>query len=170
MTTWKKLLGRALCPTVIAVSTLGMATPAAWSQPVTYRVLCTNYGAGWSEPIGDREGHSLQVAEASCTMQGGPMDGAVGTQQVVWEFDKGVGTFLSAHTVYRKPGAMAVTVGRSGRIQLQFTDGRLTGWTGNGAAVFSMATGSASALEKRTASWTGRPTGNRTYVLEFTVD
>jgi hypothetical protein len=33
-----------------------------------------------------------------------------------------------------------------------------------------MATGAAASLEKKNANWTARPTGNRTYIVEVSVD
>jgi hypothetical protein len=155
--------------TLLIAVILAAAGPAT-AQPVTYRLLCTNSGTNWAEPVGDREAHSLQVGDATCVVQGGPMDGAVTTQQVIWEYDKGVGTLLSSQAVTRKPGAMAVGIGRAGKLTLQMTDGRVTGWSGNGTFTFAMATGGAASLDKKNASWTGRPTGNRTYVLEITTE
>ena len=98
------------------------------------------------------------------------MDGAVATQQVIWEYDKGVGTLVSSHSVSRKPGAMLISVSRSGKLTLQMTDGRVTGWTANGTLSYALATGSAAGLDKKNANWSARPTGNRTYVLEITVE
>jgi hypothetical protein len=154
---------------VAAAAFLATALPA-WAQANSYRLLCTSHGSNWNEPLGDREGHNLQVADATCGVQGGVMDGAVVTQQVLWEWDKGVATLVSSQSIYRKPGATLVGVGRNGKLNLQTTEGRVTGWTGSGVLTFGLATGSAAALEKKNATWTGRPTGNRTYVLEFVVE
>lgn len=154
----------------LLIAALLAAVGPATAQPVTYRLLCTNVGTNWAEPVGDRDGHSLQVGDAACVVQGGPLDGAVTTQQVVWEYDKGVGTLLSSQAISRKPGAMAVSVGRAGKLTLQMSDGRVTGWTGNGSFTYAMATGAAASLDKKNATWTGRPTGNRTYLLEITTE
>jgi hypothetical protein len=155
---------------LLLVAALTTSVPTAWAQAISYRAVCTNHGANWNEPVGDRDGHSLQVGDATCAIQGGPMDGAVATQQVLWEYDKGVGTLLSSHSVARRPGSMAVTVGRSGKLNLQMTDGRVTGWTASGTLSYVSATGSAAGLEKKNANWTSRPTGNRTYVIEIVVE
>jgi len=165
-----KSISRTLGRSLAGVAILAMASAAAWSQPTSYRLLCTNHGANWNEPIGDREGHTLQVGDATCSVQGGSMDGAVVTQQVLWEYDKGVGTLVSSHSIYRKPGAVLVVVGRRGTLNLQMTEGRVSGWTASGAGVFGMAAGGAASLEKKNANWTARPTGNRTYVIEVTVE
>ena len=151
-------------------SVLVIASADTWSQPLSFRALYTNHGANWNEPVGDRDGHSLQIGDATCSVQGGPMDGAVATQQVVWEYDKGIGTLLSSHSVYRKPGAMLVGIARSGTVNLQMAEGRVTGWNASGTLVFATATGSASNLEKKVGNWTARPTGNRAYVIEIKVD
>jgi hypothetical protein len=98
------------------------------------------------------------------------MDGAVTTQQSVWEFDKGVGTLVSSHSVARKPGAMLASVARTGKLSLQLTEGRVTGWTASGTLGVAMAAGSAAGLEKKSASWTARSTGNRTYVIEVAFE
>jgi len=154
---------------LIVVAALAVSDSAE-AQPISYRITCTNYGPNSNEPLGDRDGHSVQVGDATCIVQGGPMDGAVGTQQVIWEYDKGVGTLLSAHTVFRRPGAMLISVGRTGKLNLQMADGRVTGWTASGVLSYPMATGPAAVLDKKSATWTGRPTGNRTFVIEFTVE
>jgi hypothetical protein len=117
----------ALRRVLAAAAVLMIASPPVLSQSTPYRLSCTTHGVNWNEPVGDREGHTLQVGDATCAVQGGPMDGAVMTQQVVWEYDKGVGTLVFSQSVYRKPGAMLVAVGRGGKLTLQMTEGRVTG-------------------------------------------
>ena len=142
----------------------------AQAQPLTYRLACNNHGPNWAEPVGDREGHTVQVAEGNCVVQGGPLDGAVLVQQSIWEFDKGTGTMLSSHGVNRKPGAMAAYTNTAGTLTFQMADGRITGWTASGKGRSTMASGMASALAGKTYSWTARPTGPRTYVIDVVYD
>jgi len=154
---------------VVAAAVL-MATPATWAQTNTFRMLCMTHGASWIEPVGDHERHGLQDGQATCTVQGGPLDGATVTQKVLWEYRSGVGTLHASHSVYRKPGAMAVGVSRQGTLNFQFTDGRVTGWSSQGSVAFPMVAGSAAPLANKTAQWTGQPTGPHTYTMEFTVE
>ena len=142
----------------------------AQAQAITYRVLCNNHGANWAEPVGDRDGHTLQLAEGTCVVQGGPLDGAVLSQQTIWEYDKGVGTMLSSHGINRKPGAMGAYINTTGTLTFQMTDGRVTGWTASGKGRSTMASGTASSLAGKAYSWTARPTGPRTYVIDVVYD
>jgi hypothetical protein len=164
----KSKLAFASC--AILVASMGSETVFAQATATSARVTCNNIGGSAPEPVGDRDGHTLQVAEASCTVQGGPLDGAVLTQNTLWEYDKGVGNMISSHGVYRKPGAMAIYVNSAGTINLVMTEGKVTGWTASGKGRYAMASGSAVSLSGKTYSWTARPTGPRSYVVEATYD
>lgn len=144
--------------------------PTAHAQAITSKSTCIGHGANWAEPVGDRDGHRLQVSEATCLVEGGPLDGAVVTQHTIWEIDKGTGTMLSSHGVNRKPGAMTAYANISGTLSFQMTDGRVTGWTASGKGRNMMATGSASSVAGKTYNWTARPTGPRTYVVELVYE
>ena len=160
----------ALASCAILVASMGSVIVRAQTATPSARAICNNIGGSAPEPVGDRDGHTLQVAEASCTVQGGPLDGAVLTQNTLWEYDKGVGNMLSSHGVYRKPGAMATYVNSAGTINLVMADGKVTGWTAAGKGRYAMASGSAGSLNGKTYSWTARPTGPRSYVVEATFD
>ena len=131
-------------PTIVALALGCLAwTVPATAQPSTFRVLCTTYGSNSLEPIGDREGHSIQAAEAACVTQGGALDGTVTTQNTLWEFDKGAGTMISSHGFSRKPGAIAAYANSSGTLTFQMTDGKVTGWLAAGKGKYLIATGRA---------------------------
>lgn len=158
-------------PVVLALvlGTLAWAAPAT-AQPSTFRVLCTTYGSNSLEPVGDREGHSIQAAEAACVTEGGALDGTVTTQNTLWEFDKGAGTMLSSHGFSRKPGAVAAYANSSGTLTFQTSEGKVTGWLATGKGRYLVATGSAAALTGKTYGWQARPTGPRTYVVDVALD
>jgi hypothetical protein len=65
---------------------------------------------------------------------------------------------------------MATNVNSAGTINLVMTDGKMTGWTASGKGRYAMASGSAASLNGKTYSWTARPTGPRSYVVEATYD
>jgi hypothetical protein len=146
------------------------AVGSVHAQGAAVRTVCNSHGSNWNEPIGDRDGHTVQVAEGNCTVQGGPFDGAVLTQQTIWEFDKGSGTMLSSQGVYRKPGAMGAYVNSAGTLTFQIVDGKVTGWSASGKGRIALATGSAASYAGRTYSWIARPNGNRSYIVEATYD
>jgi len=158
----------ALLP-AITLTLLAQFAPAH-AQPSSFRTLCTTYGANSVEPIGDREGHSIQAAAAACITQGGALDGTVTTQSTLWEIDKGVGVMLSSHGVSRKPGAVAAYVNTSGSLNFEVVDGKVTGWTAKGKGRDPLATGSAAGLLGKTYNWEARPTGPRTYVLAIVLE
>ncbi len=143
---------------------------AAAVEANTTRSMCHNSGPHPVEPFGDRPEHALQVIDSSCTMEGGPLDGTVLTQQTIWEYGKDAITQLSSQGVYRKPGTIAAYVNSAGTLLLQYTDGRFTGWTASGKGRIAAAAGGASSLNGKTYSWTARAIGNRNYVIETTFD
>ena len=151
----------------VAWALLAAAAPAAAQS---YKVDCLATGNNAPEPLGDREGHAIQVSTATCRVVGGPMDGAVVTQHAVWEIDKGTFTAVSGDNVARKPGALTVTQTTAGTLTLRMESGRPAGWTATGKGVFLFATGTAAPLAGKTYSWSGRSTGPRDYVLEVNLD
>ena len=151
---------------VLALASVG----PAHAQPTTFRSQCTTYGPNAIEPVGDREGHGIQVSEAACVSEEGPVAGAVTTQNSLWEFDKLVGRMLSSHGFTRKPGVYLAYVNLTGALTLQVADGQVTGWTAEGKGAFPVATGSAAWLAGKTYSWTARPTGPRTFIVDTVLD
>lgn len=164
---------RARARTAIATTLAALAAilpSAAFSQAPTLRTVCTNHGPNVVEPIPDREGQSLLAAEATCVIQGGPMDGAVESQSNLWHYDKGSGTLLAGHAVARRPGQIAAAMTTSGTLTFQMTEGRVTGWSATGKGRYLLGTAAAASLAGRSFSWTATPTGPRSYVVAVTLD
>lgn len=161
-----------LTPYLLALGMLGgMGTPtAAGAQALVVKVLCTNHGSTAPEPTGEAEGHSLLVAQATCLVQGGPLDGAIETQQNLWRYERGTGTLLSGHAVTRKPGALGAAQVTQGSLVFQMTDGRVTGWTATGRGRVTLAVGAAASLAGRSLSWTAAPTGPRSYTIQVSYE
>lgn len=155
----------------LAALGLALAAGAAFGQ-TTWKTHCTNIGPASSEPLGDREGHGLSVANSVCTVEGGPFSGGVTTQQVIWEGDqaKGASTLLSGDGVTRKPGATSAYRNTAGILTYVMKDGKPAGWTASGTSVITMAVGEAASLKGKTVSWTGKATGPRTFVIESKLD
>lgn len=164
------LARRAACTTVFGVLATCAAPSLVCAQAVAVRVLCTNHGPNVIEPIVDREGQSLQAAEATCVVQGGPMDGAVETQHNLWHYDKGTGSLLSGHAVARKPGALSAAVISQGSLAFRMADGKVTGWTASGKGRMTLATGAAASLAGKSFDWSANPTGPRSYVIQVTFE
>lgn len=149
---------------------LALATGVAIGQ--TWKAHCINTGPGAFEALGDREGHGISVVSAVCTIEGGPLDGGVSTQSVIWEGDRAKGTtmLLSGEGVTRKPGATAVFRNTGGTLTTVMKDGKPAGWTASGTSVMALAAGEAAPLNGKSISWTAKATGPRTYVIENKLD
>lgn len=149
-----------------------MLAPGAAFAQTTWKAHCTNIGPAASEALGDREGHGLSVANSVCTVEGGPFNGGVTTQQVIWEGDqaKGASTLVSGDGVTRKPGATSAYRNTAGTLTYVMKDGKPAGWTASGTSVITIAVGEAASMKGKSVSWTGRATGPRTFVIESKVD
>ncbi len=156
---------------VFAALAFGAMVATATAQTaVSYRAVCQNLGATTFEPIGDREGHSLAVMQQSCRIEGVPLDGGILTGNIIYEWDKSVGTGLSCQVVVRKPGASVVLVLGEFKNVLTLTEGKVTGFIGTGQGVYKLATGSAASLAGKAFTYTARPTGPGQYVIDFKVE
>ena len=138
-----------------AVSFAALA-PAALAQE---KDICQSIGNTAPEPVGDREGHAIQVDMISCRVEGGAMDGAVGTGQDIWEWDKTNANMVSVTGLLRKPGATVAYELTAGTIALTMADGKVTGFTATGKGRYSLATGSAASLAGKSFTFTAKPTG-----------
>jgi hypothetical protein len=147
-----------------------LMTGAGLATAQTTKANCMNAGPNIPEPLGDREGHAVQVSAGTCLNEGGLLDGTVTTQNTIWEMDKGALNILSADGVSRKPGTTVAYRVTSGALTFVMKDGKPAGWTAAGKGTYTMATGSAAALAGKNFSWTGYATGPRSYVLETKVD
>lgn len=92
------------------------------------------------------------------------------TQSTIWEMNKGSATALSGDGVLRKTGGMAAYRLTSASRSLIMTDGKVSGWTVSGKAVYTMATGNTASLVGKNFSWTARPTGFNQYVIDSVLD
>jgi hypothetical protein len=153
---------------VLTALGLALATSVVFGQ--TWKTHCTSIGPGGPEPLGDREGHGLVVASSVCTVEGGPLNGGITTQQVIWEGDKGTATLLSGDGVTRKPGTIAAYRNTGGTLTTVMKDGKPAGWTTSGTSVITMAVGEAASMKGKSVSWTGKATGPRTYVIDSKLD
>jgi hypothetical protein len=145
--------------------TAGLTVAPASAQDLSMRLVCANSHGPYVEPIVDREDQRFQASEASCKVEGGPMDGAVLTQSTFWHFDKNAGAMLSSHSVARKPGSLLVSGATAGTMAILGTGG----WSASGKGRYLLATGAATSLDGKTFSWTGKPEGYG-YVLTVVVD
>jgi hypothetical protein len=171
MTHFKLLLATAnsVGTTLLALALMSPTTQSS-AQTVAIRTLCTSHGPNVNEAMPDREGQTVLVADATCIIQGGPMDGAIETQQNVWHFDKAAGTLVSSHGVSRKPGSMAVYLNRTGTLTFQMTEGKVTGWTSSGTGRYPLGAGAATSLAGKSYTWTASPTGPRSYAVSLVID
>ena len=112
----------------LALTTLSMSTLA--QTPVTFKSTCQDVGFAAREPLGDRDGHSIEVIQYSCRNEGGVEDGTLMTGMVIWEWDKTTCVMLSGNGVVRKPGALAVFQNSGSKASLTISDGKVTGITG----------------------------------------
>lgn len=147
-----------------------MTAGSANAQAPSVRALCTNHGPNTVEPIVGREGQSFLAAEATCQIQGGPMDGAIDTQSVLWHYDKGSGTLVSGHSVARLPDSIATAVITSGSLTFQMADSKVTGWTASGKGRYALGAGAAASLGGKTFAWTASPTGPQSYAVVLSVE
>ena len=155
-------------PALFVAGALAAVATGSWAQMT--KSTCLNVGPRAAEPVGDREGHTITVSEAVCTMEGGLFDGAVMTQHSVWEGDKGLFTIISADGVARGPGGIMVYRLSAGTQNLTMQDGKPTGWTSSGKGTYPVAGGNMAAVAGKSFSWTARSTGPRSYVIESKVD
>lgn len=154
------------CHSLIA---LGIAICAGGALAQTaWKANCITSGSGAPEVLG--EGHVFWVAAATCVIEGGPVDGAVITQNAIWENVKGAGTLLSGDGVVRKPGGVAAYRLNNATMKVLAQDGKPVGWEASGSTFYTLGTGSAASLKGKTASWTARATGPKTYVIENKLD
>ena len=143
--------------------------PDAVAQEITSTFTCQDVGSGAPEPLGDREGHTITVGQYSCRVDSGPMSGGLVTGTAVWEWDGPNAVQLSNSAVARKPGATVVWVGKSGKLALTMTDGKVTGFTASGQGADVVATGSAASLVGKTSTWTSKSTGPDQFTTEETL-
>ncbi len=154
----------------MAVIALSLTSGLVLAQAAASQSNCTFHGGLVREPIGDREGHALQVSAATCAVTGGVLDGTVETHHAIYEHDKGASSLRSADSVFRKPGARAVARITAGTLEIVMKDGNPAGWTASGKGVYTMASGTAAPLAGKTFTYTARSTGPLSYGLDIVLD
>lgn len=162
-----------ICGVVAAAlaTTAASALAQAPSTPV-HKAFCVLAGASPMEPVGDRAGHALQVANYTCRTEGGPMEGSVMTGTNIIEWDAGKGVILSGTAVIRKPGSLVSVQMTEGTMTPIMTDGKPTGVTASGKGVMKHGSGNVNvaALSGKTYSFTSRSTGAGQFVIETIYD
>lgn len=153
---------------LIAATALAVCAAPVLGQP--HGAACYNTGLNAPEPVGDHNGHSLQVSSGTCLESGGGLDGVVTTQNTIWEHDASGSRMLSGDGVGRKPGAFVAYRLLEGRMEPVMQDGKPVGWIAKGKGVYTLATGDLAHLTGKTFSWTTRPAGPRRYSIEAAVD
>lgn len=88
----------------------------------------------------------------------------------IYEWDGGKAVVLSGDGVGRKPGSITSFKVNEGTTALVMTDAKVTGFTGSGKGVVSLATGGAAALKGKTYSYTVRSISPVQFVIETTYD
>ena len=155
----------------LGVATLVVMTGSVFAQSgQSFRLICHAVGIGAPEPLGDRDGHSISVAEASCRVEGGLIDGGILTGTGITEWDKTNGVLLSGSGVTRKPGATTSYRNTEGKVALTVSDDKVVGSTGSGRGLFTMATGTAASLSGKTYTYTFKSTGPGQTVIDVKVD
>jgi hypothetical protein len=127
----------------LAAATLAFAAfaPMAIAQEKTTAYTCQGVGTDTPEPLGDREGHSLEAGQYSCRAESGQQAGGVTTGTGIWEWDGPKAILISSSGVTRKPGATSAYKFTEGTQTLTLTDGKVTGCTGSGRGTNAVATG-----------------------------
>jgi len=148
-----------------ALSSLCTAALAQATVEVT-KSACAFVGANSNEPAGDRDGHVIQVANYSCKVQGGGLDGAITTGQAAWDHEGLNATAAYNVGVVRKPGGLAVFSLLEGRRTLIMKEGKVVGYTSSGSSKFTTATGTLSSYSGKSFSWTVTPAS----AFEFVID
>ena len=155
----------------VAAAATGAFAPGANAQETTQILSCQDIGPSAPEPLGDREGHSILTATASCHVDSGFMSGGVLTGADIWEWNGPRAALLSASGVVRKPGGTLVYTETSATLELTMADGKMTGWSLSGRGTYPVATGEAAPLAGKSYTFTGKPTGaGGTFRVEVKVE
>jgi hypothetical protein len=153
---------------VTALAFVAFAPDAvAQENTTTVTGTCQAVGAnGAPEPLGDREGHGIQIAQVSCHIDSGPTKDAILTGTDIWEWDGPNAVLISGAGIARKPGATVVYVETQGKLALTMADGKVTGWAASAKGTDVVATGSAASLAGKPYTVTAKPTGPGQYTFE----
>jgi quercetin dioxygenase-like cupin family protein len=153
----------------LSAITLALGAPSAVAQELHNHDICRNVTTFGPEQLGDRDGHSLTMAQDSCETVEGVTKGAVWHELSMLEWDGTKAKVLSGYGVGRKAGATTTYQDAEGTVELIVTDGKVTGWTGSGHAPVTMATGDWASFNGKTWFWTGKSTGPYTFEINSTL-
>ena len=153
-----------------AATALALATPGAIAEENTYTFTCQGFGSGAREPLGDRDGHAISVAEYSCYTDSGPFVESNVSGTNIWEWDKTDAVLVTGQYVSRKPGSIAVYEASDGKLALTVTDGKVTGFTGSGRGTLRLVTGSAASLAGKSVTWTAKTSEPGRFKVELKAE
>ena len=88
-------------------ASFAMCASAFGQAGLSYKASCQEVGNSAEEPLGDRDGHSIDVFQFTCRIEGGPLDGGVMTGMTISEIEKTTSIGLSGAGVIRKAGGLA---------------------------------------------------------------
>ena len=155
------------------VSVMSMLTATAQAQTPAGKWNCQDSApAAMRVAYGDRDGHDLFISDYACTIDGGPMAGAMVTGRNIMDFSAGVLNLVSGNGVIRN-GAGAFYVFQNFELKLPFTmkDGKPTGqWTGGGKYKIVAASAAWSAYVGKSVSFTAATVAPSRFVVENTLD
>ncbi|MDB5820077.1 MAG: hypothetical protein JWQ11_3717 [Rhizobacter sp.] len=154
---------------LIAAGAILSALPT-WSSAEALgdvKATCQFVGNGAGEPIGDREGHGLQIHDYSCVNQGGPEDGAVMTGSSVAEYDSTGSVMLVGSGMLRKPGGLAVYELSEQQTRLVMRDGKVAGFAGASKGQYKLGTGSLAAISGKNYTSTFHSISASQFVIDI---
>ena len=151
-----------------ATLSLLFAREALGGDSFVYR--CHVIGVPQVESLGDKDGHSLSMAQHTCLAEGGPFDGAIMTGSNIQEYNGPNGIGRAGSGVVRKPGVTAIYVTTEQKTVLKVADGRVVGFESNTKGRYVMATGTAAAYAGKSYSSTARSTAPGQFVIEVKFD
>jgi hypothetical protein len=131
------------------------------------RYECNVVGSNAPEPLGDRNGHGLVSYQFSCVGVDGLLKGAVYSAVHISEWEGPQGKFLLAGGIHRTAGGFAVTRMQEGTGSIILQDGKPVGAISSGTAIFSLGSGTLSALSGRTAKFKTKSAGLGRFMLEL---
>jgi hypothetical protein len=148
---------------------LALSVSSATAQEHGHDV-CRNIGLGQSQPLGDREGHTVAVGDFICETTDGGLKGVVWTGTATWEWDGTKAKELYGGGVGRRPGTLNVYRDLDGEIELIMTDGKPTGWKGSTHGVNLLSTGDWAPQSNKKWTWTGHSTGLDTFEGDWVIE
>jgi hypothetical protein len=153
-----------------AATALAALVPSAKAQENIAVFACQLVGGAQSQPLGDRDGHTLSITQISCLAKAGVLSGGVLTGSSIYELAKGNGILITASGVITQPGQTAVYVATEGTLAFVMTDGKVTGTTTSGRGSYPIATGGWSALAGKPFTYSTHPTGPGLFEIDVTSE